>query len=62
MNYIDISVKEIHGDLKQSKRNSIYYEFANSEKGILFSTDIAQRGLDFPNIDLIIQYDCPRGI
>jgi ATP-dependent RNA helicase DDX18/HAS1 len=60
LNYIDIPIKEIHGDLKQSRRNSVYYEFLNMEKGILFCTDIAQRGLDFPDIDLIIQYDCPR--
>jgi ATP-dependent RNA helicase DDX18/HAS1 len=60
LNYVDIKVKDIHGDLKQSRRNTVYLEFFNSQSGILLCTDVAQRGLDFPDVDWVIQYDPPH--
>lgn len=60
LNYVDIPVKDIHGDMKQAKRNTVYYEFFNSDSGILLCTDVAQRGLDFPDVDWILQYDPPN--
>jgi len=62
LNYVDVPVKDIHGDLKQVKRNSVYNEFFNSDRGVLLCTDIAQRGLDFPDVDWIIQYDPPNSM
>ena len=61
LNYVDIPVKSIHGGHKQQKRSTTYLEFLNQEKGILLCTDVAQRGLDFPDVDWIIQYDPPHG-
>ena len=29
---------------------------------VLFATDIAARGVDFPQVDWVIQYDCPEDI
>jgi ATP-dependent RNA helicase DDX18/HAS1 len=60
LNYVDIPVRDIHGDLKQVKRNQVYYDFCNSDSGVLLCTDIAQRGLDFPEVDWILQYDAPN--
>ena len=32
-------------------------------KGVyLFATDIASRGIDFPAVDWVIQYDCPESV
>ena len=62
LNYIGIEVKSISGDLKQINRETIYREFFNLEKGILLCTDIAQRGLDFPEVDWIINYDVPLSV
>ena len=62
LNYIGISVLQISGDLKQINRETIYREFFNSEKGILLCTDVAQRGLDFPEVDWIINYDLPLSV
>lgn len=59
LNYVDIPVKDIHGKQKQSKRASTYFEFSQCETGILLCTDVAQRGLDFPNVDWIVQFDPP---
>ena len=62
LNYIGIEVMSISGDLKQINRETIYREFFNLEKGILLCTDIAQRGLDFPEVDWIINYDLPLSV
>jgi len=29
---------------------------------VLFCTDIAARGIDFPAVDWVIQYDCPEDV
>ena len=62
LNYIGIEVMSISGDLKQINRETIYREFFNLEKGILLCTDIAQRGLDFPEVDWIVNYDLPLSV
>ncbi|XP_044759566.1 ATP-dependent RNA helicase HAS1-like [Coccinella septempunctata] len=59
-NFIDLEVMCIHGQLKQNKRTTIFFQFCRAETGILLCTDIASRGLDFPSVDWIIQYDPPN--
>jgi len=60
LNYVDVPVKEIHGNQKQKKRTTTYSEFLLAKKGVLLCTDVAQRGLDIPKVDWIIQYDAPH--
>ena len=60
LNYVDVPVLSITGEYKQQKRSTTYMEFCSMEKGILLCTDVAQRGLDIPNIDWVIQYDPPK--
>ena len=55
-----MQVKEIHGNQKQKKRTATYSEFLLAKKGVLLCTDVAQRGLDIPSVDWIIQYDAPH--
>jgi len=51
----------LHGKIKQMKRLSTYKSFCNREGGCcLFATDLASRGLDFNNVDWVIQGDCPE--
>ncbi|GLD99337.1 hypothetical protein PINS_up008056 [Pythium insidiosum] len=50
----------LHGKYKQPKRVEIYYEFLNKPAAVLFATDIAARGLDFPQVDWVVQLDCPE--
>jgi ATP-dependent RNA helicase DDX10/DBP4 len=41
---------------------AIYYEFCRRDVAVLFATDIAARGLDFPAVDWIVQVDCPDDV
>ena len=53
-------VSKMHGDMKQGKRLSVYKEFDNQTTGVLFATDVIARGIDFGNVDSIIQIDIPQ--
>ena len=53
---------ELHGWQKQNKRTAIYFNFVEEKNAYLFCTDIASRGMDFPQIDWVIQFDCPEDI
>ncbi|KAI3640984.1 hypothetical protein MIR68_001862 [Amoeboaphelidium protococcarum] len=57
-----IVLMSLHGKQKQLKRNTIYETFCKSKAAVLFCTDIAARGLDFPSVDWVIQMDCPEDV
>lgn len=38
----------------------IYEDFCNKTSAILFATDLAARGLDFPQVHWVVQADCPE--
>lgn len=59
-NYIGLPVSSIHGLQKQSKRTRTFLDFCEAQSGILLCTDVAARGLDFPQVDWIVQYDPPK--
>ncbi|KAM3683929.1 hypothetical protein ACJW31_11G002400 [Castanea mollissima] len=59
LRYIQVDCLDIHGKQKQQKRTSTFFDFCKAEKGILLCTDVAARGLDFPDVDWIVQYDPP---
>lgn len=50
---------DLHGKQKQSKRTNIFYTFLNKKNSVLFATDVAARGVDFPAVDWVLQLDCP---
>lgn len=52
----------LHGKMSQQKRVVVYDQFCESKAGVLFATDIAARGLDFPKVDWVLQADCPEDV
>ena len=50
----------LHGKIKQDKRTLIYMDYARKPAACLFATDIAARGLDFPDVDWVVQVDAPE--
>ena len=55
-----MSVMGLYGTLPQLRRMAIYDNFSAKEAAVLFATDIAARGLDFPKVDWVVQLDCPE--
>lgn len=55
-----VSLFKLHGSLAQHIRTTTLNEFFHEKDGaVLFCTDVASRGLDLPNVDLVVQYDPP---
>ncbi|KAE9407039.1 DEAD-domain-containing protein [Gymnopus androsaceus JB14] len=50
----------LHGKQKQTARLTMYEKFTQSKHAVLFATDIAARGLDFPSVDWVLQLDAPE--
>lgn len=48
------SVLALHGDLEQKDRDQMLVQFVNHSACILVATDVAARGLDIDNLDLVI--------
>jgi ATP-dependent RNA helicase DDX10/DBP4 len=50
----------LYGTLHQLRRMAIYESFCRKSNTVLFATDIAARGLDFPEVNWVVQLDCPE--
>lgn len=57
-----MSLLHIHGNMKQLKRTDMYDLFCRTKSAVLFATDVASRGLDFPDVEWVIQADCPDDV
>lgn len=57
-----IPLMAIHGKLKQETRTKLYFDFLQRPHAVLFATDVAARGLDFPNVDWVVQADAPEDV
>ncbi|RWR88719.1 DEAD-box ATP-dependent RNA helicase 53-like protein [Cinnamomum micranthum f. kanehirae] len=49
----------LHGDISQNQRERTLAGFRDGRFNILVATDVAARGLDVPNVDLVIHYELP---
>ncbi|KAL8152220.1 hypothetical protein V2J09_009980, partial [Rumex salicifolius] len=49
----------LHGDISQNQRERTLAGFREGRFNILVATDVAARGLDVPNVDLVIHYELP---
>ena len=56
-----INTTGFHGKMVPKKRTMLYKKFLSLPYGVLFCTDIAARGIDFPDIDFIVQLSAPKG-
>jgi ATP-dependent RNA helicase DDX47/RRP3 len=49
----------LHGQLSQSNRLGALNKFKTGNRNMLVATDVAARGLDIPNVDIVVNYDLP---
>ncbi|XP_053168415.1 probable ATP-dependent RNA helicase DDX10 [Hemicordylus capensis] len=55
-----LPILALHGKQQQMKRMEVYQDFVRKKSAVLFATDLAARGLDFPAVNWVIQFDCPE--
>jgi ATP-dependent RNA helicase DeaD len=57
---VGYSVGELHGDLRQTKRERVLDKFRESKVRILVASDVAARGLDIEDTSMVVNYDIPE--
>ncbi|KAL1307689.1 hypothetical protein HN51_049583 [Arachis hypogaea] len=55
-----VQCEALHGDISQAQRERTLAGFRNGHFNVLVATDVASRGLDIPNVDLVIHFDLPN--
>ena len=53
-------VDSLHGDMRQSSRDNVMKKFRKGTIDVLIATDVAARGLDVSDIDIVFNYDLPQ--
>lgn len=59
---LDFSAVALHSRLSQRRRLAALGKFKDSIVRILVATDVASRGLDIPDVDMVVNYDIPRSV
>lgn len=50
----------IHGDMKQQQRDRVMDDFRSGKVDILIATDVAARGIDVDDVDMVFNFDIPQ--
>jgi ATP-dependent RNA helicase DeaD len=50
----------LHGDMNQSQRERVMGKYREGRIDILIATDVAARGIDVPDVDLVVNFDVPQ--
>ena len=54
------NAEALHGDLKQSQRSTVMDKFRYGSTAILVATDVAARGIDVNDVEIVFNYDIPQ--
>ena len=55
----DFAVSSIHGKMDKETRKTVMEQFRTGESRVLITTDLLARGIDVPQVSLVINYDLP---
>jgi len=57
---LQMNIEVMHGDIAQHMRELTLEGFKRGRFQVLVATDVASRGLDIPNVDLVVQIEPPN--
>jgi ATP-dependent RNA helicase len=57
----NFAVSLMHGDMQQAERDQIMRDFREGNSRVLITTDLWSRGIDVPQVSLVLNYDIPPG-
>jgi ATP-dependent RNA helicase DDX52/ROK1 len=57
---VNEKINVIHSDLPQQKREEVIHDFRSGKTWILICTDLMGRGIDFKNINCVVNFDLPQ--
>merc|ERR1719367_2277648 len=52
----------LNGDMEQRDRDHALWAFKTGRAKVLVATDVAQRGLDIKNVQIVVNYDPPANM
>lgn len=55
-----MNVLSLHGDMKQEHRTNVMKQYRSGTYPILIATDVAARGIDVDDVELVCNYDIPQ--
>lgn len=59
LSQLKLNIRQIHSRISQSARTKVSDEFRKSKGLILVSSDVSARGVDYPDVSLVIQVGLP---
>lgn len=59
---VGCSILHLTSRMSQNSRQETFYEFRKQKYGYLLTTDVAARGVDIPDVQTVIQFDCPTSV
>jgi ATP-dependent RNA helicase DDX21 len=57
-----LTAQALHGDVGQKQRDATLNAFRSGAFNVLVATDVAARGIDIKDVDLVVQFDPPRDV
>jgi ATP-independent RNA helicase DbpA len=60
LRHAKIHATALHGELEQFKRDQVLAQFSNKSSSVLVATDVAARGLDIKDLQLVVNYEISR--
>ncbi len=60
LNERDLKVNKLHGDMSQAERTKVLNSFKENKINILIASDVAARGIDVNDIEIVFNYDLPQ--
>ena len=56
---VEIESECLHGGMEQDERMLVLDKFKSGELRLLIATDVSSRGIDIPDVNLVVNYDVP---